>query len=206
LLEQGVISKDNSVKFISPINCVPKKNGTFRLVIDLRKLNSCVETCNFKYEDINSILEYVSPKDKLVTLDIKDGFYHVPISPNSQQYMGFMYKNETFKWCKLPFGLCVSPYFFCTILRPIVAFLRSIGIEISVYVDDILISAFEDLIEKHRDFVLEILQKLGLYVNFQKSDLNPSYSKQYIGYIINTDHDNHVWLKIPKDKSYKTIT
>ena len=89
-LEQGVISKDNSVKFISPINCVPKKNGTFRLVIDLRKLNSCVETCNFKYEDINSILEYVSPKDKLVTLDIKDGFYHVPKSPNSQQYMGFM--------------------------------------------------------------------------------------------------------------------
>ena len=119
LLEQGVISKDNLVKFISPINCVPKKNGTFRLVIDLRKLNSCG---NFKYEDINSILEFVSPKDKRVTLDIKDGFYHVPISPNSQQYMGFMYKNEKFKWCKLPSGLCVSPYFFCKILRPIVAF------------------------------------------------------------------------------------
>ena len=82
LLKQGVISKDNSIKFISPINCVPKKNGTFRLVIDLRKLNSCVEICNFKYEDINSILEFVNPKDKLVTLDIKDGFYHVPISPN----------------------------------------------------------------------------------------------------------------------------
>jgi hypothetical protein len=65
----------------------------------------------------------------------------------------------------------VSPYFFCKILRPIVAFLRSIGIQISVYVDDILISASEDLIEKHRDFVLEILQKLGLNVNFQKSDL-----------------------------------
>ena len=198
-----MISKDNPVKFISPINCVPKKNGIFRLVIDLRKLNSCG---NFKYEDINSILEFVSPKDKRVTLDIKDGFYHVPISPNSQQYMGFMYKNEKFKWCKLPFGLCVSPYFFCKILRPIAAFLRSIGIQISVYVDDILISASEDLIEKHRDFVLEILQKLGLNVNFQKSDLNPSYSKQYIGYIINIDHDNHFWLKISKDKGYKTIT
>lgn len=41
LLEQGVISKDNTVKFISPINCVPKKNGTFRLVIDLRQRQTC---------------------------------------------------------------------------------------------------------------------------------------------------------------------
>lgn len=68
-----------------------------------------------------------------------------------------------------------------------------------------MISASEDLIEKHRDFVLEILQKLGLNVNFKKSDLNPSYSKQYIGYIIDTDHDNHVWLKISKTRVTKLL-
>ena len=88
LLTSGVICKDDSIQHVSPINCVPKKNKSFRLVIDLRNVNSYVQPCSFQYEDINSILEFVSPKDKLITLDIKDGFYHVPISLGSLLFVG----------------------------------------------------------------------------------------------------------------------
>lgn len=206
LLDLGVIRKDDNVKYISPINCVPKKNNKFRLIIDLRVLNSNLTVKNFKYEDINSVLELVDHKDKLVTLDIKDGFYHVPLSKNAQQYMGFMFDNQKYTWCKLPFGLCVSPYFFCKTLRPIVTYLRSIGIKISVYVDDFIIAANEQFIVEHRDTVLDILNKLGIVVNLEKSSLTPECKKEYIGYIIDTDYlDKYVWLQIPQKRITKVL-
>jgi len=41
LLLLGLIDKcDQKPKCVSPINCVPKKNGKYRLVTDLRQVNS----------------------------------------------------------------------------------------------------------------------------------------------------------------------
>ena len=50
LLIQGCIYiADSKPKCVSPITCVPKKNGDFRLVTDLRHLNSFSKPPKFKY-------------------------------------------------------------------------------------------------------------------------------------------------------------
>ena len=182
LSKTGVIKRDDSLQFISPINCVPKKNNKFRLVADLRHINSNICAKNFKYDNISSITETIQSKDKLVTIDIKDGFYHIPVSEQSQQYLGFSFEGQKYKWCRLPFGCSVSPYFFCKTLKPIITFLRLKGIRVSVYVDDFILAATETCIEEHKIDLLETLQKLGITVNFEKSSLEPTTSKEYIGY------------------------
>lgn len=77
----------------------------------------------------------------------------------------------------LPFGLNVSPYFFSKIVRPIVSYLRSIGIRVVIYVDDLIVMAPEDVILQHRDTTLKLLSELGWFINYDKSSLTPSVEK-----------------------------
>lgn len=97
---------------VSPIGCVSKKGGKLRLITDLRYVNTCCETPKFRYEDISTLPQVVQ-SDKLVTLDLKDGFYHVPIHEDYRKYLGFCWKNKYYVWNVLLFGLQCSPYYFC---------------------------------------------------------------------------------------------
>ena len=111
LLKVGSIKIVQHSDFISPISCVPKKNGKLRLIIDLRHLNSCVKSRRFKYEDITSVTELIEPGDQLITVDLRDGFHHIPLAHCAQEYLGFVFEGVTYTWCVLPFGLSCSPYF-----------------------------------------------------------------------------------------------
>ena len=89
LLDHGYIREFNEPVCISPIYCIPKKGGTYRLINDLCTLNGHCRSLRFQYEDIKCVLDIVRPHDQLITLDIKDGFYHIPVSTQSQKYLGF---------------------------------------------------------------------------------------------------------------------
>jgi hypothetical protein len=72
--------------FISPIQAVPKaRTGSdkkWRLIIDLRILNSYLSPPTFTNESIKIIQDVVEENDLLVTVDLKNGFYHVVIIKN----------------------------------------------------------------------------------------------------------------------------
>jgi hypothetical protein len=198
-----VIVPDYSVQYLSPISCIPKSNKGHRLVFDLRHINSFIDTPKFKYEDIDCVLELVEPEDKLVTVDIKDGFLHIPISRESQQYLGFQFEGVKYRWRRLPFGLSSSPYFFCKTIRPIIYYLRGLGVKVSAYVDDFIVSASTTYIDEHSQLLLNLLNDLGIRVNYEKSSVTPSCAKEYIGYIICSDLDEGVCIKIPNKRVTK---
>ena len=77
------------------------------------------------------------------------------MSKQSQEYLAFAFDGQTYKWCLLPFGCCVSPYFFCKTLKPIITYFRSKGIRVSVYVDDFILAATVEEIENHKIFYLK---------------------------------------------------
>jgi len=57
LLKSGAIREVNEPPTcISPISCVPKKGGKFRLIVDLRIINQSCVVPKFRYEDINAQL------------------------------------------------------------------------------------------------------------------------------------------------------
>ena len=189
---------------ISPIGCVPKKQGKFRLIINLRKLNESCFPPSFQNEDIKVVLDLVKPNDNLITLDFKDGFHHIPVLKDHHRFLGVEWKGQWYMWTVLPFGLNASPYFFEKTLRPVICYLRSLGLRIVCYVDDFLLMAQDNCIEDHKSCLLKCLADLGWTVNFEKSRLTPDTCQEFIGYRITTvNDDGHVWISIPRNRIQK---
>lgn len=205
LLSTGRVSVAQELpKCVVPVGCVPKKNKLLRMIIDLRHVNSFCKTPKFRYEDVSFLPQILKPGDKLVTIDLKDGFHHIPVDSQSSQYLGFEWKNVIYTWNVCPFGLACSPYFFVKTLRPCVEFLRSKGIRLLCYMDDILIAAAEDDICKHRDLVLDTLERLGWKVNYEKSSLDPNTCTEYLGFMVDSLGKNNLpELRVPSYKIKK---
>ncbi|GFR84553.1 reverse transcriptase [Elysia marginata] len=178
---------------------VPKQGGDFRLITDLRYLNKHLQSKAVLYEDIKEVLPLAKPGDQFVTRGIKNGFFHVGVHNDFTKYLGFCWRNIYYEWCVLPFGLKLSPWLFGKTLRPIAQWLTSRGLKIVCYVDDFIVLDAPENIVASKDLLLATLKRLGLIVNFEKSQLNPSYEAKYIGYIIDTNKEKgKIWIKIPK--------
>ena len=121
------------------IKTVPKKPGSYekyRMITNLFFLNQYVITPKFQYDSFNNVAELISYGDHFTSFDLKDGFYHVPLSPEASEYMGFQFENKFYTWIVCPFGWSSSPYYFHKIVRPLKQFICLQGIRISVFVDD----------------------------------------------------------------------
>ena len=205
LLEIDAIEKsDDKPRCVSPINVVPKKGGKLRLIFDLRELNKHCRTPHFAHEDIRTVKSMICHGDNLATIDLKDGFLHIPVRECDRKYLGFYWDGQYYQYKKLPFGLSLSPYYFCKILRPVISYLRSLGIRVVVYVDDFILMAEPRLFTDHLDTVLHTLADLGWLVNMEKSHLNPSHSKQYLGYnVTSSGNSGYPEIAIVRDRVRK---
>ena len=199
LLNCGAIEKCDFIpNFVSPIGCVPKKGGKLRMIVDLRQLNKYCEIPKFSQEDIRCALSLVSSDDYMITCDLKSGFHHVPLDSDYQNYITFCWNGVYYKWKVIPFGLCLSPYYFCKIVRSVIQYFRSQGLRVMAYVDDFLLAATNTDIQNQRDYFLDTLQNLGWHVSWEKSSLDPSQAKRYLGYLLNTAVVPEI--KIPQDR------
>ena len=198
LLRKKYIIPSNS-EFISPLSCVPKKSGGYRLIINLRHLNDHCKKLSHKIEDIKCVTSIVKPNDLFTSIDLCDSFYHFRIHKDFQKYLSFKFEGQCFSYCVLPFGFSLSPYFHTKILRPVVAYLRSLNIRLNLYVDDFLIAAKRSSITDHTDLVLHTLSDLGLHVNVDKSETTPTKIIDYLGYTIDNRSDFPV-IKVSRER------
>ena len=181
LLQSGSIELCENSRFVSPICCVPKKNGKLRLVHNLKHLNSFCNQTSYRNEDIREVANVIQPNDFMIT---QDGFHHVPVHVDDRDYLAFQWNGRLYRWRVLPFGLCCSPYYFSKFLRPVVKYLRSLGVRLVVYVDDFILMSTYESVTDHTDLLTDTLQDLGVCINFEKSVLTPSQTVEYIGYSV----------------------
>ena len=73
--------------FISRMFLVPKKDGSYRPIIDLRQLNKFIRWEHFKMEGIHLVKDLLRQGDWMVKLDLKDAYFAVPIHQEYQQYL-----------------------------------------------------------------------------------------------------------------------
>ena len=96
------------------------------------------------------------------------------------------------------FGLASAPCVFTKILKPIVGLLRKQGVRLVIYLDDILLMASTtETLTHHVELTVALLELLGFVVNYQKSQLNPVQSLEFLGFMINS-------VTLPKDKVKNT--
>ena len=128
---------------VSPVFVVPKSGGGWRLIIDLRYLNSCIAPPHFKMEGLFMLPSIVSQGWLMVKLDLKDAYLTIPMAKESWNLLAFQAgpSHKLMQFCCLPFGLCTAPFVFSKTTKPITQFLRQLGIHLIIYLDDLLLAA-----------------------------------------------------------------
>ncbi|GBP07724.1 hypothetical protein EVAR_72479_1 [Eumeta japonica] len=166
-LDKGIIKQSMS-EYSSPVVLVPKKDGSKRLCCDYRKLNGKIIRDNFPMALIDDVVEKLQGDIVFTTLDLKDGFFHVPVDSDSTKYTDFATHGGQYEFCYVPFGISNSPAVFCSFINVI---LRK-GMAV-VYMDDVIIPSRdeEEGIERLK-MVLSVAEKMGyVFSSFRGSDL-----------------------------------
>ena len=123
----AILRSKTKHRILSPIHAVPKKNGKFRLVVDMRYLNSHLMVPKFKMEGLETLAAMVEEGDHMFTVDLQDGYYHINMAQNALPYMGLQWKGIYYIFRVLPFGLAISPLVFSKVMRAIIVHLRHFG-------------------------------------------------------------------------------
>ena len=174
-------------EFISTVFLVPKKTGDFRPVINLKPLNQFVKKIHFKMENIRMALNCISPGDFMVSIDIKDAYFSVPIFQPLLKYLRFLWNFKRYEFTCLLFGYSLAPRVFTKIFKPVIAYFRFLGFRVIIFMDDLIliVSSYDERLQQ-----LGVLKPtfcdLGFTVNVEKSQLVPVNEIMYLGFIINS--------------------
>ena len=116
--------------FLSSIFLVPKKDGGHRPIINLKKLNEFIPYTHFKMERIHMLKDLLRQGDFMAKIDLKDTYFAVPIGEKDRKHLRFRWRNTTFQFNCLHFGLSCAPWVFT---KAVVAILREMGIRLIIY-------------------------------------------------------------------------
>ena len=111
MLEQGII-KESSSSWGSPITLVPKRNGEQRFCVDYRKLNAATHKDAYPLPNIQDICDNLHGAKVFTTLDLKSGYWQIPIAAPDQPKSAFITHMGLFEFQRMPFGLCNAPGIF----------------------------------------------------------------------------------------------
>ena len=121
----------------------------------------------------------------MLKIYLKDAYFSVPIHRDHQKWLHFQWQDHEYQFRCLPFDLSSAPYVFIKITRPIVAWLRQLGVRLIAYIDDFLLlapSKEEASIQAH--LMTMLLQALGFSVNKEKSILTACQEIEFLGVMI----------------------
>ena len=85
LVNKEVLQVTNRVPdgFISNIFIRPKKDGAFRMILNLKPLNKFVDYHHFKMDTFRTALKLIRPGCFMASVDLKDAYYSIPIENSS---------------------------------------------------------------------------------------------------------------------------
>jgi len=190
LLQKGLISESTDCSFNSPMFVVKKRDGTGRMIVDLRRVNTLLKPFIVLLPKIETLLsEITALKVKwLSCIDIFKGFWNVKLSQKTNSVTSFInpLTGISYKWNCLPMGLSVSPAAFIYVMSRVFKD-KSRFFFLFTYVDDLLIvspTISEHL--QHLRIVFNTLRANNLVINPTKTSI--AHSKMdFLGYTISED-------------------
>ena len=190
LIKENIVEKVNHVLkngWISNIFLRPKKDGSFRMILNLKPLNKFIKYEKFKMEGINEVIRMIQKDMKMISIDLKQAYFHVKISEKYQKYMTFSWKNQLYKFKVLPNGLASGPRLFVKLTKAISTNLRKNAVDILIYIDDTFLCAKDaTLLERNKLKAIQVFENCGFTVNWKKSCLTPSTQLEFLGFLIDS--------------------
>ena len=109
ILQDGVIEHSTS-NYSSPIVLVKKKDGSTRFCVDYRKLNAQTKDETSVLPVIPEALRDLSQAKVFSVLDLKSGYWQIPMAPESKYLTAFTTPDgATYQFKVMPFGLKNAP-------------------------------------------------------------------------------------------------
>lgn len=183
MLKLKIIEPATSPSWLNPVIAVRKSNGSVRLCLDARKLNSCTKKNSYPQQNLNRILEQIQGCAYISTIDLKDAYYQIKIEKKSRPLTAFSVSSKgTFQYVRMANGLCNASSTLCELIQNIIG--CDLEPHIYPYMDDFLI------LTKKFDKHIEILNELANRLNAAGLTISPAKSffcmKQttYVGYVI----------------------
>ena len=98
LLNKGVIEEAQSSQHqvISSIFLRKKKNGSYRMILNLKRLNECIQYKHFKMESLSFAVQLMRKNCYMASIDLTDAYYTVPVAPEHRKYLRFMWGGKLF--------------------------------------------------------------------------------------------------------------
>ncbi len=108
MLEQVVITESNS-PWNSPLFLVPKKDGSYRPVIDFRRVNNATMDDHFPLPVLGDLLMCLGRGNKVFTsLDLVSGYWQLPMTPESREITAFSTPHGHYEWtCWATLSMCI---------------------------------------------------------------------------------------------------
>ncbi|CAF1045914.1 unnamed protein product [Didymodactylos carnosus] len=183
LMESGLISPSNS-PYAAPALLTPKKDGSWRMVVDYKKLNKITLKDNYPLPNMEQTLQNLGIGYKYFTkLDLKSGFWQFPIREADKRKTAFITPFGLYHFNVLPQGLKNSPPTFQRVMTNVLQHCRNFSM---VYLDDIIVYSrtFEEHCQ-HLKQVFMALTKNNLQLNPPKCAIAQSQI-DYLGHSISS--------------------
>ncbi|KAL6421135.1 hypothetical protein ACFW04_013953 [Cataglyphis niger] len=116
----GVIEPSRSA-WSSPIVVVRKKDGKHRFCIDFRRVNDVTEKDAYPLPQVTATLDKLRGAQYLTTLDLKNGYWQVPLARESRPITAFTVPGKgLMQFRVMPFGLHSAPATFQRLLDSVI--------------------------------------------------------------------------------------
>lgn len=180
----GVIRPSKS-PYASPVVIVMKKDGSLRLCIDYRKLNSCSTRDAFPLPRIEEALEALGQAKYFSTLDLTSGYWQVEVMEHDRHKTAFSTPMGLFEANRMPFGLQNAPSTFQRLMTCCFGDLNFT--HLLIYLDDLIIfsKTFDEHLERLQ-LVFDRLQQHGLKLKPSKCQL-VRREVQYLGHVVSAE-------------------
>lgn len=164
-------SKDHIEPSVSPYGApvlfVKKKDGTKRMVVDYRGLNSITIKNRYPLPKVDEILNCLAGATCFSKLDLMSGYNQVRIADQDRPKTAFRTRYGSFQFKVLPFGLCNAPSVFMRVMNDV--FRPYLDQFVIVFLDDVLVfSRSPAEHETHLRAVLQTLREHKLYAKLSK--------------------------------------
>ncbi|CAN6691834.1 unnamed protein product [Malus baccata var. baccata] len=186
LLDCGVIYPISDSRWVSPVQCVPKKSGVtvvanaenelvpqriqtgWRVCIDYRKLNATTRKDHFPLPFLDQMLERLAGHSFYCFLDGYSGYNQIVIAPDDQEKTTFTCPFGTFAYRRMPFGLCNAPATFQRCMVSI--FSDYVERIIEIFMDDFSVfgNSFDNCLD-NLTLILKRCVETNLVLNWEKS-------------------------------------
>ena len=156
LQELGLVERSLSPWSV-PVVLVPKKDSAVpRMCQDYRPVNAVTKSDRYPMPDVDEALSSFGQAQYFSTIDLKSGYYQVPMAAEDEEKTAFITKQGLFHFKVMPFGLKNAPATFQRLMHEVLEGLNYV----KVHIDDIII--FSESFETHLDHLETVLLRLEM--------------------------------------------